>query len=169
MVTVTWKPILPKALKVDAVRLELLNALRKSGRHIRKDFNQTTKSWKKKPKFEMAVSLKLPPGPQVSVTTDNEIFGYVDQGTKPHPIKPKKPGGVLVFQPLYTAKTAPGIIGSGQGGSSGDSVFAKGVMHPGTEARRFSKTIAKAHSKKFARLMQEAINRGIRKSGHSMK
>jgi len=167
---ISMKPILPKAMKINDVRLEMLNALRKSGRHMKKDFNATTKTWKNKPEFEMAISLKTPPGPSVSVTTENEIYGYVDKGTKgPYEIRPKKPGGVLVFHPLSMPKTLPGIIGSGPGSTGADTAFAKKVIHPGIKARRFSKEIAKAHTPKFARLLNEALAKGIRKSGHSMK
>jgi hypothetical protein len=44
---------------------------------------------------------------------------YVDQGTRPHEIKPKRPGGVLVFK------------------MNGQTVFAKKVHHPGTKAQPF--------------------------------
>jgi len=44
---------------------------------------------------------------------------YVDQGTKPHEIKPKRVGGVLVFT------------------VNGQKVFARKVHHPGTKAQPF--------------------------------
>lgn len=40
-------------------------------------------------------------------------------GTRPHPIRPRQPGGVLVFT------------------SHGRTVFARGVQHPGTKATKF--------------------------------
>lgn len=45
--------------------------------------------------------------------------GYVEFGTGPHEIRPKKPGGVLVFQ------------------INGTTVFARVVHHPGTRAQPF--------------------------------
>ena len=45
--------------------------------------------------------------------------GYVEFGTKPHVIRPKKPGGVLVFK------------------MNGMTVYAKKVHHPGTKAQPF--------------------------------
>jgi HK97 gp10 family phage protein len=45
--------------------------------------------------------------------------GYVEFGTKPHVIRPKKPGGVLVF-----------TVG-------GTKVFAKKVNHPGTKPQPY--------------------------------
>lgn len=44
---------------------------------------------------------------------------FVVYGTRPHPIYPRKPGGVLVFQ------------------SHGETVFTKKVNHPGTKANPF--------------------------------
>lgn len=44
---------------------------------------------------------------------------YVDQGTKPHVITPKRPGGVLVFT------------------ENGQKIFARKVNHPGTKAQPF--------------------------------
>lgn len=40
-------------------------------------------------------------------------------GTRPHTIRPKQPGGVLVFQ------------------SHGRTIFARSVRHPGTKATKF--------------------------------
>lgn len=45
--------------------------------------------------------------------------GYVEYGTKPHVIKPKRPEGVLVFK-----------VG-------GTTVYAKKVNHPGTKAQPY--------------------------------
>lgn len=45
--------------------------------------------------------------------------GYVEFGTQPHTIRPKSPGGVLVFK------------------MNGRTVFAKRVNHPGTAAQPY--------------------------------
>lgn len=45
--------------------------------------------------------------------------GYVEFDTKPHVIRPKKPGGVLVFE------------------INGTKIFTKEVHHPGTTAQPF--------------------------------
>lgn len=91
-VTISITPIVPKEVfNIDAVRLELLNALRAQGREIQREYKATTKTWKHKPKFEMKISLKrMAPEASVIVWTDDRIYGYVDRGTQPHPIVPKK-------------------------------------------------------------------------------
>lgn len=65
----------------------------------------------------------------VKVMSDRVIIGpdaarapyarYVEFDTKPHTIRPKKPGGVLAFR------------------MNGQLVFAKSVNHPGTKAQPF--------------------------------
>lgn len=164
MPTMVWKAIKPQKLKQDVFRLEWLNAMRKVGRKIRKDFEKTTATWTRKPKFEMVISLTAP-GPTVVVGTDNEIYGYVDQGTRPHRIAPRN-SPYLVFQAGYRPKTRPRFIGSTTGGSFGNTVFARSVMHPGITAREFSVTIQKKWERPFKKEMEQAMKRAVDKSGH---
>lgn len=160
------KVIKPKALKEKEMRLELLNGLRSVGKKVLKDFEATVKTWDHKPKFELAISLKGK-GPQFIAGTDDEIYGYVNFGTRPHRIVPKR-AKVLRFRGTYSAKTTPGVIGSKSGGSSGDVVFSKGVNHPGTKARNFDKQIGKKWEKSFRGEMHDAMKRARAKSGHSI-
>lgn len=164
--SIAFKSIKPQRMKDKNLRLELLNEIRKVGTLISKDFGETVKTWDHKPKFEQVISLSGNQ-PAVLVATDDEIYGYVDEGTKPHIIKPKK-AKVLHFMGGYTAKTSPGVIGSGNGGSSGGEVFSRGVKHPGTKARGFSKAIEKKWQNSFRRHMEEAMSRAAKKSGHSI-
>ena len=86
---ILWKAIRPATLKLDAMRLALLNELRAVGRDIKKDFEATTATWEHEVKFETLISLTQP-GPTVLVATDDEIYRYVSEGTRPHPIFPKR-------------------------------------------------------------------------------
>jgi hypothetical protein len=89
------------------------------------------------------------------------------EGTKEHIILPKN-AKRLRFQNTYTAKTVPGVIGSRSGGPSGDTVFSNGVIHPGTEARNFTKIIEKTWQSKFKRIMEKAISNAAKRSGHAL-
>lgn len=164
--TVLMKVVKPQRLRQDAIRLEFLNALRKAGTQIKQDFEQTTATWKHKPKFEILISL-AGGGPTLLVDTNDRVYGYVNRGTKPHPIRPKR-AKALAFQSGYQAKTAPGVIGSGPGGPFGDTVFSKGVRHPGTKARKFDEAIKKKREKWFKGQMEQALKAGVAKSGHSL-
>lgn len=67
-----------------------------------------------------------------------KVWGYVDQGTKPHLIFPKE-GKLLAFKPGYSPRTRPiANFNTGSGKASGETVFSRGVAHPGTKARKFA-------------------------------
>lgn len=164
------KAIRPSKLKEKGLRLELLNAMRKAGTTIKKDFEKTTETWEKKPEFELVISLRKP-GPAILVDTDNEIYRYVNDGTKPHPIfagiftgKSKK--RVLSFPSQFTPKTKVRQLRSFRGFKGGPNVQRPFVQHPGTEARRFDEVIRKKRTPWFKRRMERAMRRAARKSGH---
>lgn len=165
MSALVYKVIKPSRLKEDALRLTLLNEIRKVGTQIKADFEKTTASWDHKVAFEEQVSLAG--GPQVEIYTTDKIYGYVDQGTRPHAIRPVR-AKALRFQSGYKAKTAPGVIGSGAGGPFGDTVFSKGVQHPGNAPRGFSKEIEKIWTPRFKRAMEKAMSQAAKASGHGM-
>ena len=92
------------------------------------------------------------------VGTENVILGYVDDGTRPHIIRPVR-ASRLRFKSGYNAKTKPHKIGSQAGGAFGDTVYAMQVRHPGSKAREFSPTIQKRRRKPFTRRMVKAMQK----------
>jgi len=117
------------------------DAVYKSAGLALRDLQSTVKTWKHQPKFDVTIT-QQGGGYSVTAGTDDEIYGYVDAGTKAHEIRPKR-SKYLRFSSGYKAKTRVGIIGSIEGGAFGDDVFSKGVMHPGFPGRKFAETIAK--------------------------
>jgi hypothetical protein len=169
--TLLIKQIKPSKLRVDRFRLEMLNEMRKVGTEVKRDYEKTTATWKHKPKFEVVVSL-TGPGPVLLVGTDDEIYRYVSEGTKPHPIfagiyTGKSDKKVLAFPVRSAPKTRPGQLRSMPGFKSKKKLFRPYVMHPGTKPRRFEEAIKKLWTKKFKRRMEAAMSRAIRKSGYS--
>lgn len=169
------KPLRPKKFKDREFRKEVLFAAGKAARDIKKDFQQTVKTWKRKPTFEMVVAVG-PKSIDILVSTDDEIYGYVDKGTKPHPIfagiyTGKSDKKSLYFQwggkGSYSPKTIPNVIGSRSGGSSGPMVNKAWVDHPGTKARNFDKIIAKKWEPIYKRRIEQALSRANKKSGHA--
>lgn len=133
------------------------NALTGTAKAIRVDFNVTTQTWKKRPTFSILIrGSSLPEGQRI-ISTMNEIYAYVNYGTKPHTIRPKY-ANKLAFQSGYTNKTVPNRIASRPGGSFGPTVFANEVKHPGTKARNFDRAIARKWRKEWPRNLQRAIN-----------
>ena len=161
------KEIKPARFKEKAFRDAIRKAAKQAGKDIKKDFKKTTKTWKHKPRFETVVAMD--PNVEVLVGTDDEIYGYVSGGTKPHLIFPKKPGGMLAFPSSYKAKTRPRVIGSTAGGPSGPTVVRPYVEHPGIKPREFDKVIQKKWESPFKRRMERAMRDAARASGHSIK
>lgn len=156
-----FKAVKPSKMKVDAFRLSFLSATHKAEREIKKDFQLTTKSWNHQPVFESAVSLQG--GPQVLVGTDDQVYGWVDNGTAPHVISGNP---MLVYKTTFISKTLPGVIGSRAGGKFGRYTKRKVVSHPGIEPRNFTKEIAKQWKPKFKKMMEDAMRDVVTKSGY---
>jgi hypothetical protein len=149
------KLILPKKLVADPKRLAraLTNALNGVAKDIQTDFRATTQTWQHAVDFP----IDSPSDYRRTVSTDDEVYGYVNDGTRPHPIAPKG-GGVLRFNTPFRAKTVPGRILSGPGGAGSTEVVARAVQHPGTAPRKFDVTIKEKWEKDFPTIMQRALD-----------
>lgn len=114
-------------------------------------YYKTTKTWKHAVRFYSVRARDT-----LTVFTDDKIYEYVSEGTKPHLIFPRR-AKALRFSAKSRAKTRPRVIASGQGSKSGKIVFSKGVIHPGTQAREFHKVIATKWEKKYPTIMRAQI------------
>lgn len=114
------------------------------------DFNRTVETWDSTVRFEL--KYKLNPSNDIeefAIYNTDLIYKWVTYGTKAHKIPKKReqpvfdkdgkivPPKRLKFMNGYNAKTQAGQVDSSSGGSFGEYVFAKEVMHPGIEARHF--------------------------------
>lgn len=131
------KPIKPKA---DPFNLRKIEAAVREGMEEAADetksmLERTTSSWQNQPTFTIEQQ-----SDGFTVGTNDPIYGYVDEGTKPHIITPKR-ARRLVFNVGGRAKTAPNVIGSTSGARGDTRVFAKMVRHPGTKPRNFTKIV----------------------------
>jgi len=134
----TLKPIKPKGKLFDLPKIEqaVKEAMQEVAEDAKADYERTVSSWNHKPTFEIT-----PTKDGAIVGTEDQIYEYVDEGTRPHTIQIKN-ARVLRFRGGYRAKTRPGVIGSGSGGASGDFVYTnKPIQHPGTKARRFTQMV----------------------------
>ena len=135
----------------------ITDAILKSAGLTLKDLQSTVSSWSTKPKFDITITQQNG-NYTVVAGTDNEVFGYVDLGTKKHIIRPKR-SKYLRFQSGYKSKGRTGIIGSNTGGSFGDPVFAKEVQHPGFAGRHWSILIAKRRQVTITQEVSAAISK----------
>lgn len=175
MITVTVDVQTKDALRaLDKLAANMVNAERNTLEDIRQgiraDLARVTQTWQHQPVFfeqkQRAQAGNLSSG-EIRITTNDRIYRFVDEGTRPHIIRPKKPGGVLVFRGGYVAKTIPGYIVSRAGGATGDTVFARVVYHPGTKPRKFTQTIMQRWQQRAGPLMQRRVRMAL--SGMDMR
>lgn len=162
------RAIKPAAFKSSVFREELLKAANEIKGDALADFKKTTANWKNKPKFSAKVLTGASAGGiQIQVATDDAVYGYVDEGTKPHIIRAKTRKG-LRFKVGGSPKTEPDIVGTFPGKPGTDWKRKQTVRHPGTKARNFTKHIAKTTQKELARVTKNALARAARRSGNGI-
>lgn len=151
-----------KAMKTPNFKGKIKKQLKEAEKQMHELYQQTVETWDTEIRFVGEVSEE---GDilYAAVYTGQKEYAWVHEGTKPHKIKPKKPGGVLAFAGTYTAKTVPGVIQSRQGGPQGDMIFTKEVNHPGTKGRNFTEAIKKQFQPIFTQLMEQAIREALKK------
>jgi len=167
-----WKVIRPPKLNDKAMRDEMAKGMKTAQDKLKKEYQKTTRTWEHKVAFQ-AEQKTSATQMSVSVWTEDEIYGYVDKGTRPHAIfagiySGKSTKRVLAFPGTFTAKTVPGVIDSRRGGSGGGTVLRPYVQHPGTEARNFSEIIERDFADLFALIMGEALSKAAVKSYHGI-
>jgi hypothetical protein len=167
---IVFKRITPRKFNDQAFQAELMPVMAKIKKGILKDFESTVDTWTHKPKFE-TLEENSPNNLAVMVGTDDEIYGYVNNGTEPHTIVPVTAKALRFPWEGYGShipKTVPNWIGSFNERVPGTMVFRKSVHHPGTEARNFDKLIGEIWQAEFAREVKNAMERARRKSGHAI-
>jgi hypothetical protein len=94
-------------------------------------------------------------------TKAGKVFRYVDEGTRPHTIQPKRPGYPLRFRTNYHPKsTVAGPFGSvGSGTATGPVVFRPSVRHPGTQARDFTGFVRDDMARQAPAMVQAQLRR----------
>lgn len=146
-----------------AIARAITGTLTQAAQDAQQDLQKTTATWRHKVDFAIA---PIPDGFQVG--TDDEIWGYVDEGTPAHdipPIVPKRKKAITI-RPGGSPKTRVRVIGSG-GGSPGAVVAvvkrAKTIHHPGTEAREFSETVQEKFDVELPRRMDAALDGALKR------
>jgi hypothetical protein len=170
MAQVTIKAIKPKGFDERAFRRVIADALGDIEKGVLKDFEETTETWKHQVKFEHGISITARQA-RAFVETMDEIYRYVNDGTRPHRI-PKTGNANLRFKwggkGSYRAKTKPGRLGSRPGGPNGPVVHRAWVQHPGTDPRKFDEQLAKRWRGLIPRALNSAMSDAVKASGHAV-
>ena len=155
------KPIIPKKYKALDLTAITRRIVAEEAVEVRTDYEKTIKTWKHKPIFVIQWNKDRT---SAIVGTDNQVYEWVDEGTKPHIIRPKG-NYPLRFNVPFKAKTRVMSINSYSGSNGTTLVAAREVRHPGTKARKFTPVILRAHKRMFAKRMQQEITRMAKQSG----
>lgn len=147
--------IVPKDLFADTAKISraVETTFNNAARAVKVDFDTTTQTWKNRPVFTIT---KDGPGSR-TVATDDEIYGYVNEGTPPHIIRARR-APLLRWNYPFRPKTRPRYIGSNAGGVGSNVARAKLVHHPGTKAREFTEVIYAKWDKQFPIQLQRVID-----------
>lgn len=160
---VRFRAVHPSFYDVEAVVRASEKQVDEVARKMVDDFRKTTRTWEHKVVFGVTV---LSRGGEhlAAVGTNDEIYRYVDQGTRPHEIRARRKKFLAYRKGGFRAKTTPRKLSSSSGArATGPLRRPKAVMHPGTDAREFSKEVAKKWRNPSARLIQEAITDAIKR------
>lgn len=154
--------IVAKPFNIAGVRKELKNGMADAADEFEALLLKPTAKWKHKPKFTRKVTAN-----QIAITTTQDLYVWTSEGTRPHLIRPKKPGGVLAFKKQIRAKTRPNSLSS-QAAQYGKPMFAQVVHHPGTKARHFPKAAHKQARQNMWARINLAMRRAAIASGHGV-
>jgi len=125
----------------QAAREKALEDLAQDGLEL---FEKITNPWERKVIFVIRVNLA---GENVSITTTDKIFGFVDIGTSVR---------YATMSPDFSPKTRVGVLSSSRG--RGGMIFVnKNKPKPGIEAREFSVIIQERIQKKFVARFKEVL------------
>lgn len=150
--------------KMDFTAKDFVNAVEKAmrtqtGPGVEKVLQGTVNGWANKPEFrskQTTTSNKI----SILIYADGpnaDIYSLVNAGSPRHLIRPKQSGGLLRFQPGYSASTKPRNLTSKSKTRSGGFVTAQVVRHPGFEAREFDVTTGDYYEPIFERQMRDSI------------
>ena len=165
---IKMKGIVPGPYRERAFREELTRQMKAFiNGPITDDFDATVETWTGKSKFVKSFGA-TGDGVYGKMETDDQKYRWVSEGTRDHMV-PKSGTATMAFPSAYTAKTAPGKIGSGAGGPSGPIIVRTGQWKvSGIKPRKFPEAIKKKREPDFIRYGQEALKRGAKRSGHAI-
>jgi len=163
---VTTKVIKPAKIKSDKMRSDLVAAVVETGKEIDALFALTYLTFEHRPEFVIE-NKGTPTRISSSVYTTNQIYAWINDGTKPHTIRPKN-AAVLAFPQTFRPKTHLVKLESGKGYKTKKKRFALVVEHPGTAPRNFEERIEKKAMPKFRARVRAAMKEAADDSGNAI-
>lgn len=173
---ISFKVIKPKPLNTKAMDEAWLAQANKIGVLIAKDYSGITKNWlgggvpfrhsvkHSRNKLTITVSPTIPTGKGA------QIWRYLDKGTPPRTIVPKKPGGMLAFQEGGMPGSRPNslFVGPTQP-ATGPMIYARKVHNPGIAPRNWGELMRKKWAEQMKKELYLFSTLLAKASGHQMK
>lgn len=160
---VSIKAIVPKAGKLKGFDVRIIernihDAFEDGALKVQEDFHKTVETWETAVAFPITFPNKETAEIKVKPGHPAKIYGYVDQGTKPHIIRARA-ASYLRIPSFFIPKTYPGTLRAIKGGRSDSATFRKEVHHPGSKPRKFTKMIAKKWKKSWPKLFKRYLKK----------
>jgi hypothetical protein len=169
MKTARFEAVRPKTLDIKELRLSALAGMNELSEDILREYQKTTKYWKKnRPVFTRRLETNVGgSGEKIAVTiyTDNSVYRYIDRGTSGTVIDARKKP--IVMSGVYKAGSTPGtlIINSLGGVEGGSKRVLRGVFfHPGIRARLFTEQIQKKMESSSEFRMTERLQSSVERA-----
>lgn len=171
--TVRMEAILPSvdpATTVQAYARRLARAFDEIERLLMSDLEKTVESWRSRPRFRFDRRSNLRSA-EIFATTTSRVWHWLDGGTRAHLITARRDGEPLRFSghppesgppyaPTYQAGTTPNRLSSVPPVDLGSTVVdTYAVIHPGVEARNWSRLIREDRIDDFTRILRDALLR----------
>lgn len=154
------KVIAPKGLLIDvrSQKRAIGNALNGAAKGVKVDFGVTTRTWDHRPEF----AISSPSAFEREVSTDDAVYGMLDEGTKAHDIEVKNAPFLRFKWRGFRSKTVPNDIRSRKGAQGKLWAQKKIVHHPGTKPRNWTKVIKRKWDRQLPVLLQRAIDSTVK-------
>lgn len=150
MARAQFRSFTPSHLDPNLFAKAFEDASREMEKDVKGAFIDATSGWKHQPVWRGYVRLTAD-NIYISVGTADQIFKFVDEGTKAHIIRPVK------------AKMLHWVDAS-----SGEDRFAMEVHHPGTQAQHISTDIREIWLGLMPDYFDKHLMEAIKNSGHAM-
>lgn len=142
----------------EKVRKAVQDTCEGLGDEIVTELEAVVSGWKTPVKFESKL-VSSQGGFSFEISTDSEVFVYVDKGTRPHTITAKNGARLAFPMPAGAPKTSPGSLKSSPSSqTAGPIIRPMTVNHPGTEARDFTGQILKKIEGELPGKLEQAIS-----------
>ena len=119
--------------------VDLVNLLRQEKTALQEELEAPTLKWKHRVKFAKYIRYGYPKTILIRVTTTDEVYGYQDQGTKAHMVKPKRAKALA-----WTSK-------------AGSRLFSKGHRVRGVKAQHWTNKAKRKYQPRIKRLADELM------------